>query len=59
MAVFNLARLNDLLSKQRDKIESTFGKIAAKGIKDNAEKEMAEKNQGNCPRELRDPDGRA
>ena len=59
MAVFNLTRLNDLLSKQREKIESTFGKIAAKGIKDNAEKEMAEKNQRDCQRELCDPDGRA
>ena len=59
MAVFNLTKLNDLLSKQRDRLESTFGKIAAKGIKDNAAKEMAEKNQRNCPRELRDEDGRA
>ena len=58
MAVFNLTRLNDLLSKLREKIESTFGKIAAKGIIDNAEKEMAEKNQRDCQRELRDPDGR-
>jgi hypothetical protein len=59
MAVFNLTRLNDLLSKQREKIELTFGKTVAKGVDNDAKKEMAEKNQRDCPRELRDPDGRA
>jgi hypothetical protein len=57
--MFNIKKLTDLLSQQRDKLESTFGIAVAKGIKDEAKKEMANACKRNCTRKLRDTDRRA
>ena len=57
--MFNIKKLTDLLSQQRDKLESTFGIAVAKGIKDEAEKEMAKACKRDCTRKLRDADRRA
>ena len=57
--MFNIKKLTDLLSQQRDKLESTFGIAVAKGIKDEAKKEMAKACKRNCTRKLRDTDRRA
>ena len=57
--MFDTKKLTSLLSKQKERLEAVFGKDAAKGINDNAEKEMAKACAGDRERELRHTDGRA
>ena len=53
--MFDTKKLTSLLSKQKERLEAVFGKDAAKGINDNAEKEMAKACAGDRTRKLRCP----
>ena len=54
--MFDTKKLTSLLSKQKERLEAVFGKDAAKGINDNAEKERAKACARDRERELRNTD---